>query len=475
MGPPSLASPRLRSRLEARGTYRRWVLISALAGMFATTFPVTILSVSLADIADELGSSTRTLTWVIAAPMLLSAVTLPVLGKLGDLYGHRKVYLRGFALAVVVSAATAAAWDPLSLIGLRSAAQVIGGATQPTSMALVMLVFPRSERVRAVGWWSLVAAGAPAVGLAVGGPLVDLFGWRPIFVIQSVLALGALLLATLVLPESEPRPVRFDLAGSATLLVAVGGVMFAIGQARTWGPVHPAVVAAAVASVPAAAAFVAVERRSPHPLLPLELLRVRNVSAAFGTNLFQGAVYMGGFVLAPLALRDLFGLSATVTAAVMLLRTGVYSLSSPLGGRLGARWGTRRAATAGTSLLTAAMVVFIVGTAASAVAVFAAGLVVQGLGNGITRPPVTAALANAVPEDHLGLVSAFQRMVHQIGSSFGLTVLSAAYDGSARPGSFAVPFAVGAALGVVAVALASLLRPDADRAAPEPVPALAGT
>jgi MFS family permease len=218
------------------------VLWAALAGMFATTFPITILSVSLTDIAGEFDTNVSTLSWVIAAPMLLSALSVPVLGKLGDLRGHRRVFLIGFGFAVVVSGLTAVAWDPLSLIGLRSLAQVIGSATQPTSMALVMLVFAPHERVKALGWWSFTAAAAPATGLAVGGPLVDLVGWRMIFVVQALLGVSALLLAAFVLPESPTRRVRFDVRGAVTLSLAAGGAVFALGQIGEWGIDHPAVL-----------------------------------------------------------------------------------------------------------------------------------------------------------------------------------------------------------------------------------------
>lgn len=298
---------RTRSRLEAAGTYPRWVLFSALAGMFATSFPITILSVSLTDIAEEFDTTTSVLTWVISGPMLLSALSLPVLGKLGDLYGHRKVFLSGFTLATLVSATTALAWDPLSLIGLRSLAQIIGGATQPTSMALVMLVFAPADRVKAIGYWSFVAAGAPAIGLAVGGPLIDLFGWRLIFVIQAILAGFALALATVILPESEPKRVRFDVPGAVALTAVVGSLMLIIGQGPAWGFTHPALLASYVVLPLAVPAFVAIERRSDAPLVPLEFLRRRNFTFALLTSFLMGSVYMGGFVLSPIALRDGFG------------------------------------------------------------------------------------------------------------------------------------------------------------------------
>ena len=218
--------------------------MAALAGMFATTFPITILTVSLGTIAREFSVSETTIAWVISAPMLLSAVALPLLGKMGDLYGHRRVFLAGFAAATVTAALTALAWDPASLIGFRTLAAVVGGATQPSSMALIFGVTPRDRRVRAMGWWSMTAAAAPAVGLIAGGPLVDAVGWRVVFLIQAVFAVGALALATLVLRETVKQRVRFDLLGSATLAIGVGGFMFALGQGHDLGWHSPWVIGA---------------------------------------------------------------------------------------------------------------------------------------------------------------------------------------------------------------------------------------
>ena len=280
---------RLVERLKERGTYRRWVLITALVGMFATSFPVTILTVALGPIAEEFGVSRAFLTLVVAAPMLASAVSLPIFGKMGDLYGQRKVFLIGWVLATIVAGTTAFAWSAIALIVLRTLTQVIGAATQPTSMALVMRAFPPEERVKAMGWWSLVGAGAPAVGLAIGSGLIELVGWRAIFGVQALLA------------------------------------------------VVPVVVASLVVSPIATVAFVWVERRTDTPLLPLELLRRRNFVAPNISGFFSGGAYMGGFVLAPILLETVLGWTTAGVALLVILRPLTYSLASPLGGQLGAQ------------------------------------------------------------------------------------------------------------------------------------------
>jgi len=464
---------RLVTRLRERGTYRRWVLITALVGMFATTFPVTILTVALPDIADEFGKSDALLTWVISAPMLASAVALPVLGKMGDLRGQRKVFLAGFTLATLVAGVTAFAWSALALIGLRTVTQVIGSATQPTSMALIMRAFPAEERVKAMGWWSLVAAGSPAIGLAVGGPLVDAVGWRVVFAVQAGLAVIPVVAATLVLEETPPAHAgaRFDIGGATSIGFGAGGLMLALNQSADWGWAHPAVVAGLVVTPIAVAAFVAIERRVEHPLLPLELLGRRNFSATLIAQSFAGATYMGGFVMTPFLMSGIFGWTTSGIALLLLVRPLSYSLSSPVGGQIGSRIGERSGALLGNSILAAAMAVFAVGAATEAVWLIGAALLTQGLGNGIARPSLGAVLANSVDEADLGIASATQRMVRLVGNASGIAVLTAVYAGDPTPESFGVAYLVAFGLGVVAVAATARIdgrQARADAVTPPP-------
>src|SRR5262245_38698859 len=128
---PGNLNQRVIAALEARGSYSGWVLIAALAGVFATSFPITILTISLSSIAEEFGVRETTIAWVVSAPILLSAVALPLLGKLGDLYGHRRVFLMGFCASTLSAFATSLAWDAPSLIGLRTFSAIVGAATQP--------------------------------------------------------------------------------------------------------------------------------------------------------------------------------------------------------------------------------------------------------------------------------------------------------------------------------------------------------
>lgn len=454
----SAALASFRSRLEGSPNYRRWVLVTALTGMFATTFPVTILVVSLGDISQDLNTTETVLAWVISAPMLASAVALPILGKMGDLYGQRRVFILGFAGATTAAVLTALSWNPGSLIGFRTLALVIGAATQPTSMAIVISVYPPTERVKALGWWSLVAAGGPSVGLVIGGPLIDWVGWRPLFLIQAVMGFAVLAAAILVLKEiRKHEPVRFDVAGSAALTLGAGALLVLLSQGPDWGWTHPALMACAVLAPIGLVWFYRVERAAAAPLLPLHYFRRRNFTASQLCGLFMGGAYMGGFVLSPLLTRFVLGYSLAQTALIMVLRPLTFSVSSPIGARLAMRVGERTNAIVGTVMMTAAMVSFAFSALQASLAFMIAGLVLQGVGNGVARPSLTASLTNAVDEKDVGIASASNRMLHQIGASFGIAVLTAIYGGSRLGPAFARAHLVGAVFGALAVLAAAFV------------------
>ena len=454
----NVARGAIQDRLVANDNYKRWVLLTALAGMFATTFPVTLLAVSLSTIADDFDTTETLIAWVISAPLLASAVALPILGKLGDLYGHRRVFLTGFTISTAITALTVFAWDPISLIALRGLAVMIGGATIPSSMALINSVYTRGERAKAMGWWSLVAAGSPAIGLVIGGPLIDAVGWRPMFGIQAALSIVPVLAAYLILRETALRTdVGFDVAGALTLAVATGAIMFALNQVPSRG-LDGVIVGALVVGVVGLAAFCAVEARVAFPLLPLEFFRRRNFTTSMLAALFSGAAYMGGFVLAPLMLQSVFALSVSATSLVMLLRPASFAITSPIGGTLATRIGERPVAVFGSLAIAVALVLLGVGGTADLLWIAIAGLVIQGIGNGTAQPTITATMSNSVDEADLGIAAAAQRMAFQVGSALGISTLTSIYGGTEQASDFLTAYLVGAAIGALALVFAAMMR-----------------
>lgn len=468
---------RVVARLDAGGNYRRWVLLTALAGMFATTFPITVLTVAIPTMAVDFGVSETTLAWVITLPILLSALALPVLGKLGDLYGHRRVFLIGFTLAAVATALSASAWSAALLIFWRTLTAVTGAATQPSSLALINREYPPEERAKAMGWWAMVAAGAPVIGLIVGGPLIEAVGWRALFLVQAIIMVIPVVAAALVLRETPKRVAPFDVAGSTALVLGVGGLMLALSQGTEWGIAHPVVIVSIVIGAAGLWLFAWVESRVEAPLLPLEFLGRRDFTASITVSFFTSASYMGGYFVATLMIINQFGWDVGAAAAILVIRPLVFSVSSPLGGHVAGRIGNRLTAVAGDAVLAVGLATLAVGAAVEVVWIVAVGFVFQGLGHGLVRPPASAALANSVDEANLGIAAASERLLGQLGTAFGITLLTVVYASGSDAASAATAFTVGVALALCGVAAATAMsrrRPAEARAVSgetEPAPA----
>lgn len=459
-----------RARAQERVTRdpSPWFLLAVvLTGVFATGFSVTILAVSLPEVADSLGASASILTFAITGPFLALALAMPVLGKIGDVHGHRRVYLLGLSGFAVATAATALAWDAPSLIAFRVIAAIAGAATGPASMAMIMHAFPPGERAKAMGWWSLVGGGAPVIGLVAGGPLVDAIGWRAIFVVQAPLAAVAVVLAAFVLPETtRGTGALIDWWGAALLAVAIVAGLGVLQFGGELGWTSPVLLAPLAVAALAFLAFLRVERRVAAPLIPPALVRRRNFGASVTSQWFTNFAYMGGYIVTPALVQEVFGFSVGQASFAMVIRPLLFSIAAPIAGYVAVRTGERRCALFGTALLVVGMAMFLAASVWEIVALVFAGLAVGGVAHGTSSPCLVTVAANDVAHEDLGVGNAAQQMVAQIGAVAGIQAMSAiSVSHSSNGFAVAYAFAVAAA---VASFLAALRVRDRGR---DPAPA----
>jgi EmrB/QacA subfamily drug resistance transporter len=476
---PLLLRQRAAHRVHSSDRYRWWVLLAVLGGLFAVNVTFTILNVALPRIARELGTTTNTLTWVITGPLLAFGITAPTFGKAGDVYGYKKVYLLGIGGAAICSALSALAWNAGSLIAIRTLGSIEGAATGAASVALICTVFERGDRVKALGYWSLVGAGGPVLGLAIGGPLIQHFGWRVIFAGQVPLEVLAIGFAAIVLPETtKAQRERIDWAGVATLGIAATSVLFAINRGPEWGWSSPGVVLTFLLCPAAGVLFVAVERRAAAPLLPLALLRRPNFAWPIMAQLFAEFAYMGGFFLSPLLLERVLGYTEAHAGILVGARPLAFSITAPVAGYLAVRWGERLAAVVGSAVVVASMLVFAMVGAHSSDVLTVTALALSGIGLGICSPSISASVANAVDEANLGIASATQQLTMQVGVVAGIqlmsTVQTAREHTAGLAGSFSAAYLVGGAVAVLGVFCAFFVR-SADREVGEAVGHAAGS
>ena len=454
-----------RRRLAARiGIDPRWaVLWVVLSGLFTTGFTITLLVVSLSRIADQMHTTTTVLTWAITGPMLAFGVVGPAFGKAGDLWGHKRVFVSGLFFASVFALLSAKAWNPGTLILFRTLSATAGSACSPSAMAYINSVFAPGERLKPLGYWNLVTAASPVVGVVIGGPLVEAVGWRVIFLVQAPLCAVGFVIALWLLPTTaRVKNVKFDVWGSVTLGVGASSLLAAISQGRVWGWASARTIGCMLLAVVALRAFLAIERRTAAPLVVLDWFRTRNFAWPVLCQGLGNFAYMGGFFLIPQVLGSRgLGLGEATIGYLVIARPLAFSLIAPVAAAVTVRVGERVAGVAGGVGILASMLLWAtVGQHTGYVFIIAA-TAMSGIGLGISSPAMTALMAGSVASADLGVAGAMQQLVTQLGSVMGSAVLATVSTSATRDhmGMFHVAFVVGGSVAVLAALAGLMVRP----------------
>lgn len=456
---PLLLQRRVAGRVRRSDRYAWIITWTVLFGTFWVASTITILAVSRPQIAADLDASVESLVWLISGPTIALALTGTTAGKLGDLYGHRRVFLIGMSTSSVFVVASALAWDGPSLIVFRILAATLGAATGPSSLAIINGLFGREDRSRALGFWSLVVAGGPVIGLVAGGPIVEQFGWRTIFWAQAPLLLLSAVLAWLLVPETaRHRGVHFDVRGQAVLFVVLAWLLFAIDRGAAWGFASPWVLGALVLSALSTWWFVRVERGRPHPLIPMEWFGRPEFAVPVFVSFFMQFGYMGGFTLTPKLLDEVRGLGPDTISLMMIPRPLTFALAGPVAGMLAVYVATRTAIVAGMASLAVSMALFAAIAPDPGTLLVVAALTLSGIGVGASLPRLSASVANSVEDVDLGVAGATQQLMAQIGTTIGINLLEtiqvASRPAAGLAGSYRVAYGVGAAVSVVGLLVA---------------------
>ena len=441
---------------------RKATLVVLLSCVFTVSFMITLLVVSLKTVADDLNSTTAIISWAITAPMLAFGVVGPGFGKIGDLWGHKRVFVYGLFFAGVFALCTAFAWNATSMIVFRTLSAAGGSALGPAAMAYINRMFDPSERVGPLGYWSFVTAGAPVIGVVAGVPLVAVFGWRTIFIIQAPLCLAGCLVAMWLLGDTERRKnVKFDIKGA--LLLGAGSVLIllAINRGPSWGFGSSRTLLVAVVGVATLGLFARVEQQASDPMLPLKWLRTRNVAFPVTSQALTNFAYMGGFMIVPQLLETGLGFSTSHIGWLIIARPLMFSLVAPFSGRVSSRIGERNAGIIGACAVVASMLLLSQIDVGASDLLIIFGLSLSGIGLGISSPALTALLANSVDNKDLGVASAMQQLLNQMGAVLGAAIMIGIHEATINSGvvkSYSYALLAGAVSSVIAIFAASAVR-----------------
>jgi EmrB/QacA subfamily drug resistance transporter len=405
------------------------VLLVVSAGVFMASLDLFIVNIAFPDIqADFSGTSLATLSWVLNGYAIVFAALLVPMGRLADLVGRKRIFLAGLGVFTAASALCAVAPSVGFLIGARVLQAVGGAMLMPTSLGLLLPEFPPEKRATAVGIWAAAGGVAAAAGPPLGGLLVEL-SWRWVFLVNIPVAAIVAVAAVRVLTETrDPAATRLpDLLGAAMIVAAVGSVTLAIVKGPDWGWGSTEVVGLFAVSALLVPAFLVRSSRHPAPVIEVEMLRVRSFALAniAGVLFFAafGGMLLGG-VLWLTQVWDYSVLTAGLALAPGPLMAAIFAAPS---GRLADRFGQRAVGIPGALLfaLSFAWFEWRMGLDRAYLADYLPGLLMGGIGVGLTIPSISSAAAASLPPARFATGSAVVGMARQIGAALGVAILIA--------------------------------------------------
>jgi len=399
-------------------------LAAALLGFFVITLDAVVVNVALPAMGRELSAGLTGLQWVVDGYTLMFAALLLSAGAITDRIGARRAFAWGTVAFAGASIACAAAPDLRVLVAARLVQGVAAALMMPSSMALIGQAYPDPvRRGRAVGLWAMGGAVAASSGPVLGG-LLTLLSWRWIFLVNLPVGLVALLLLRRT-ERSPQRAASFDAPGQCTAVLAMGAVTFGAIEAGALGLRHPVVLGALAVALLASAAFVAVQRRVAHPMIPPGLLAQRNARIATAVGFAFMAGYFGLPFVMSLYLQQHRGLSALETGLHFLPMMLVGLLLTPFSARLAERLGPRALVASGLACMTAGLLALGLLAPDMSNAAISALMLLVGLAGPLVSPPITAVLLNSVPHALAGTASGVYNTSRQLGGALAIAVFGA--------------------------------------------------
>ncbi len=401
--------------------------VAAIVVCFGTFWGVidnSITNIAIPTLMDEFDRPFDDVIWVPLSFIVVSTGLSLTMGRLGDLYGRKMLYVVGFALLTLATLLSAIAGTLEELVATRVLQAVGSAMTMANGAAIITAAFPPSKRGTGLGLIvSTVGAGA-ACGPIMGGVLIDIFDWRAIFWTRVPFGLIGAFLASRLLVDAAPeqRPKGLDIPGAILLFGTLSFLTFGINRLRDLGLSSPFVVTALIGGALFMLVFIVVERRSPSPVVDLELFKGRGFSFGIMAAILQFFGMSFSLYLSPTMLQDGRGFSPTDTALMMMTMPMMMLLWSPISGRLSDRFGSRPLTTAGIVMVLISLALLSQVNAETTPVDFAMRMLLLGLGSATFSSPNTAVIMSAVPPQRLGTASASQTTARTIGNAFGASV-----------------------------------------------------
>jgi EmrB/QacA subfamily drug resistance transporter len=424
----------LRQRFVNEENRRWWTLAAMCFALFMIMLDNTVVNVALPSIQKDLGASISGLEWTVNAYTLTFAVLLVTGGRLGDLFGRRRMFLFGVIVFGASSAFIGLAQSEAWLVTGR-ALQGIGAAfMMPATLSIISNAFPPHERGKAIGTWAGVSALALAIGPVVGGFLVENVSWQSIFFLNLPVAAVAVVVTLFATHESrdETAAQSIDFPGVATITVGLAALVLALVEGNAWGWGSGRIVALLAVSVASLAAFGVFETRTANPMVDFRFFRSRSFLGANIVAFVVSFAMLATFFFFALYLQNVRGYSPLQAGVRFLPMTAVIIVAGPVAGRLSDRIGPRPLMTLG--LLLNAISLYWQGHlhTDTPYAMLIGAFVLMGLGMGMIMSPMSTAAMNAVDQTKAGVASGVLSMSRMVGGTFGVAAMGALISGLGR-------------------------------------------
>ncbi len=414
-----------------------WTLIVTSLGVFMTALDTLVVTTALPALRADIGASLSDLEWTVNAYNLAFACFLLTGAALGDRFGRRRVFALGLLGFTAASAAAALSPSVGALIAARTVQGAGAAVVTPLTLTLLSEAFPASKRGVAIGLWGGITGLAVASGPVLGGAVVDGIGWHWIFWLNVPLGLALIPLALTKLSESFGPRTQLDMPGlalaGAGLLAVAWGLMRATSQG--WGSAE--VLGSLASGALIMAVFVAWERRTPAPMLPLGLFRDRTFTSANLVGFFLTAALFGAVFLMSQFFQNALGHTPLQAGVRLLPWTATPMIFAPIAGALADRYGNRVFMTLGLALQGIGLAwVAAIATPDVGYAELGIALTIAGIGTSLTFPTVSNAVMGSVAREEAGVASGANSAIRQLGGVFGVAVLAAVF---AHRGTYATP------------------------------------
>jgi EmrB/QacA subfamily drug resistance transporter len=409
---------------------KRWIALLILClGDLMIVLDVTIVGVALPSIRESLDFTETSLAWVVNAYLLTFGGFLLLGGRLGDLYGHRRLFLLGITLFTLASLACGLATSQAVLIGARAVQGLGAAVVSAVALSLIVTLFTDpGERAKAMGVFGFVAAGGGTIGVLLGGILTDVLSWHWIFLVNVPIGVAVIVLSLRLLPTGElpPSGARLDLAGAITVTASLMVAVYAIVNANMNGWTSTETLGLLALAAVLLGVFLALEARVASPLMPLRLFRLRNVATSNVVGVFWAAAMFAWFFLSALYLQLVLGYSPLQVGLAFLpanLIMATFSLG--LSARLVMRFGIRKPLSTGLLLAALGLALFARAPVDGNLVVdVLPSMILLGIGAGMAFNPVLLAAMSDVEQSEAGLASGVVNTSFMMGGALGLAVLA---------------------------------------------------